>query len=299
MLQRPVIFAVLVIVSLSSIFSIANVQSQTMTTFTSYEASTSPVTSTSVGYVTVGTAYTTSPVLLYSGPFTINAAGTAYGCWYEHFPFSGIGGQVLSININANRAISFYVMTENAYNKWIATNQCVMGVLTLFTREGIQSLQYNLAIPYNSTFEFLFLNFDKVNSATVEFDVGYVGQSASTTMASTILALTTQTVTSQAPVTATETGVLTYSASSTELTNPPTLPSLTPYLVVVVIAIIGIVALLYFRSGNRRAGRQQTKLSQFAKTGKRKNRGGQFCPECGAQLPIGAKFCKECGSKQA
>ena len=281
MRQRLLISGILAI-ALLSLFSVTNVQSQAATMFTSYETSTSPVTSTSVGYVTVGTVYSTSQVLLFSGPFTLNSPPS--GCWVEHFPLTAVGGQVLAINISSDRAISFYFMTENSYTEWSAKNKCAVAVDTLVAREGILSFQNNVAIPYNSTFEFLFLNFNKAESATVEFDVGYAGQSASTTIASTILAFTSQTFTSQT--------ILTYSTTSTQSASASSLSSFAsfvPYLVgIFVIAIIGIVALLYFRGGIRKAKKAEKLTS-----------GKNFCIECGNELTPKSKFCNNCGTKQS
>jgi hypothetical protein len=200
-------------------------------------------------------------------------------------------------------------MTESSYAEWNAMGQCAVDVGTLVTQNGIQSFQYDLTIPFNLTLQFVFLNFDKANSATVEFNVGYFGLSTSTTIASTNLAFTSQTVTSQTILTATETGVLTYSATYTQSTNPPTLPpvtSLIPFLAVIVligIAIIGIVAPLYFRGGLGRAGHGQTKLSQFTskpttETSVGGNLGRQFCYRCGNDLLVGSKFCDKCGAEQ-
>jgi hypothetical protein len=117
------------------------------------------------------------------------------------------------------------------------------------------------------------------------------------------------TFTAQAILTATQSGALTISASSTELNNPQTLSlvsSLTPYLVaiaIVAITMIGIVVSLYFRSRVSRGGKQQTGLSQFISTpsttaGGGGNLGGQFCDRCGTSLVVGSRFCDKCGAEQ-
>lgn len=116
------------------------------------------------------------------------------------------------------------------------------------------------------------------------------------------------TFTTQATL-ATQSGVLTNSPSSTELSNLSTLPlttSLKPFLAVIVvvgIAVIGVVASLYFRGRVGRRGQPQTELSHFTPTPSTEKGGGgnlegQFCDRCGSSLVVGSKFCDKCGAEQ-
>ena len=289
MFQKQLTSVLLLIAVIPVILSVSSVQAQTATTtLTTLQTYTTEFTTMSTGFFPIETVSTTSQRMLYSGPFALSGSTAGYGCWAEHFPFPGMPGQVLTGEVSSNAAISFYVMTEEAYSEWAATKKCAVNVPTVLTKEGILSSPINIVIPTNSTYEFLFLNFNKVGPANVEFDAGYAGQASAATIASTILTFSTQT----SVLTTTESRLLVYTeqilSQSSQVQKP--IPSLEPTIALgAALGIIAVVFLAYIYR-HRTAGKQ-AKISQF--TG---NKG--VCVHCGAKLPRDSKFCNKCGSAQ-
>jgi hypothetical protein len=275
MFQKQLTSVLLLIAVIPVILSVSNVQAQTATTLTTLRTYTTEFTAVSTGFFPIETVSTTSQRMLYSGPFALSGSTAGYGCWAEHFPFPGMPGQVLTGEVSSNAAISFYVMTEEAYSEWAATKKCAVNVPTVLTKEGILSSPINIVIPTDSTYEFLFLNFNKVGPATVDFDVGYLGQASAATIASTILTFSTQT----SVLTSTESRLLVYTEqmSSSQSSQETPAPSVEPSIALgVALGIIAVVFLAYIY--RHRSVGKQAKISRFIR-----NKG--VCVHCGAKLP--------------
>lgn len=92
----------------------------------SYVTQTTQVTSyvhstVTLGYTTVTSTVTHSPVNIYSGTFTMNhtaGGGRRIGCYPEFVPFAAQQGQYVSGTFSSDHPVEFHVMTMQNYLGW-------------------------------------------------------------------------------------------------------------------------------------------------------------------------------------
>lgn len=279
---------------LLSVFSIAlgsGTSGQSVTTITSTETYTTVLASTSIAYYTLGTSYVTSTLKgsLYSGVFSIEPPSANYGCIYDNLPFTVKKNDKVSVSTTSSTAISFYIMSEDSFKKWLTQRLCAVKVDTYVKKEGIISYSADFVAPTDGQYEFLFVN-DASSTANISFDAGT--SAAVTTEASTIISYAAQTyvVTSTGSTVQSHTEAVTQSQGFSLEGN-----SLLILAVVAVLIIVG-VAVMFGMRGRKTTGPKavtQVQPPTPAPTAP------MFCAKCRSAIPRDSKFCQECGTPVA
>jgi hypothetical protein len=278
-------FSLLILLAIMPmIFSISdqNTSSRTISfTATTTESGVSTVTSTAI--VTTQVFVTDVQFnTLTARSLSLSPTRGVYGCFYDSLPFSATKGQRILGSMKSNEAVSFYLLSENAFNAWVSGGKCSVEN-DLARQENADQYALDVVVPADGKYELLFLNFASATSARITAVVltpSLQVASVTTTMVANVSIPTSFTTTRQ----------ITFIGYPQDIDWGLRLGYAFLFLIMpVLILVLLIVAIRRRRAHGRK---EPPALKQPEATAP----SPVFCGECGAKLASSVKFCTKCGS---
>jgi len=156
--KRTLVTTVILLAIVSGLFWTPAAESQslttTMETFTQVvvsTASTIELTSTQTAALPWGDSS------WYTASFTIVGTGDQYCGIYGNIGFSASMSQKVFGKMSSDLPISFYLMTDKAYQSWIASKRCPVNDV-LIRNEDSESYNLDWTAQQDGSYDFLFLN---------------------------------------------------------------------------------------------------------------------------------------------
>jgi hypothetical protein len=227
---------------------------------------------------------------------------------YDNAPFTGNKGNEVTGSFSSDTLISFYIMSEIAFNQYTtASNTCALNG-NVYSVSGVTHGSFDVTLPENGTYQFVFVNFDHTNPAAVTFQSAFEGVTETMTASQTYI----QAYTTIYPQTYTSTATAT-SQTTTALTS-----AWEPFAGLLIVVIACSLFLLSRRHRRGIEPKTQTLTPDLEKqstvtplvepvqvktetpvTLVTPPKATMYCRKCGVVIPRDSVFCKECGMKVA
>lgn len=241
-----------------------NVSSQSLTT--TRETFTQMVAST-VNTVTLSSTQTIhlsfNDASWYTSTFSIDGTDNQYCGVYGHMKFYATKSQRIFGALSSSLPINFYLMTEAAYQNWVASKSCPVHKPLVASADS-KSYALDWTAPQDGSYEFMFLN-----ENVAQVSVTFVPQTTQIkTESYTIYSLSSQTLISSQTFTV---SLVTFDQTS---------------LIIITPVLVAIIAIEMWRTMRQPHGQPKRRRSSSRIS----------CPKCGSINPRDNNFCGNCAA---